>query len=42
MAHDEFNSGVRHGFNMAKLAVRNVDKQIRKKLILKLHIKKDY
>ena len=29
MAHDEFNSGVRHGFNMAKLAVRNVDKQIK-------------
>lgn len=29
MAHDEFNSGVRHGFCMAKLAVRNVDKDIK-------------
>ena len=28
MAHDEFNSGVRHGFNMALFAVRNVDKNI--------------
>ena len=28
MAHDEFNSGARHGFNMALYAVRNVDKQI--------------
>lgn len=29
MAHDEFNSGARHGFNMALYAVRNVDKQIK-------------
>ena len=29
MAHDEFNNGARHGFCMAKLAVRNVDKQIK-------------
>lgn len=28
MTHDEFNSGARHGFNMALYAVRNVDKQI--------------
>jgi len=28
MAHDEFNSGARHGFNMALYAVRNVDKNI--------------
>ncbi len=28
MAHDEFNSGARHGFQMAKFAVRDVDKQI--------------
>jgi len=29
MAHDEFNSGARHGFNMALYAVRNVDKNIK-------------
>lgn len=29
MAHDEFNNGARHGFCMAKLAVRNVDKDIK-------------
>jgi len=28
MAHDEFNSGVRHGFDMALYAVRDVDRQI--------------
>tara|TARA_B100000902_G_scaffold38363_1_gene45601 strand:- start:294 stop:506 length:213 start_codon:yes stop_codon:yes gene_type:complete len=28
MAHDEFNSGARHGFSMALYAVRNVDKNI--------------
>lgn len=28
MAHDEFNSGVRHGFSMALYAIRNIDKQI--------------
>jgi hypothetical protein len=28
MTHDEFNSGARHGFNMALYAVRNVDKNI--------------
>ena len=28
MAHDEFNSGARHGFNMALYAVRNVDREI--------------
>ena len=28
MAYDEFNSGARHGFNMALYAVRNIDKQI--------------
>jgi hypothetical protein len=28
MAHDEFNSGARHGFNMALLAVRNIDREI--------------
>lgn len=29
MAHDEFNSGARHGFSMALYAVRNVDKNIK-------------
>lgn len=28
MAHDEFNSGARHGFSMAKLAIRDIDRQI--------------
>jgi hypothetical protein len=28
MAHDEFNSGVRHGFDMALFAVRGIDRQI--------------
>jgi hypothetical protein len=28
MAHDEFNSGARHGFSMALYAIRNVDRQI--------------
>ena len=28
MAHDEFNSGARHGFCMAKLALRDIDKQL--------------
>ena len=28
MAHDEFNSGARHGFSMALLAVRDVDREI--------------
>ena len=28
MAHNEFNSGARHGFNRALFAVRNVDKKI--------------
>ena len=28
MAHDEFNSGARHGFNMALYAVRDVDREI--------------
>ena len=28
MAHDEFNSGVMHGFSMAKFAVRDIDRQI--------------
>ena len=28
MAHDEFNSGARHGFSMAKLAIRNIDKTL--------------
>jgi hypothetical protein len=28
MSHDEFNSGARHGFSMALLAVRSIDKQI--------------
>ena len=28
MTHDEFNSGVRHGFNRALFAVRNADKKI--------------
>lgn len=28
MANDKFNSGARHGFNMALFAVRNVDKNI--------------
>ena len=26
MAHDEFNSGARHGFSLALLAVRNIDR----------------
>lgn len=29
MAHDEFNSGARHGFCMAKFAVRKVDEGIK-------------
>tara|TARA_Y100001938_G_scaffold149975_1_gene239010 strand:+ start:6921 stop:7136 length:216 start_codon:yes stop_codon:yes gene_type:complete len=49
MAHDEFNSGARHGFCMAKLAVRDVDRQIEypdhyerdQKEFLKYHIQKD-
>ena len=28
MAHDEYNSGARHGFSMALLAVRNIDREI--------------
>ena len=28
MAHDEFNNGARHGFCMAKLALRDIDKQL--------------
>ena len=28
MAHDEFNSGARHGFGMALHAVRDVDREI--------------
>jgi hypothetical protein len=28
MAHDEFNSGARHGFSMALYAVRDIDRQI--------------
>ena len=28
MAHDEFNSGARHGFRMALYAVRDVDREI--------------
>ena len=28
MAHDEFNSGARHGFNMALLAVRDIDRTL--------------
>tara|TARA_B100001093_G_scaffold347651_1_gene332280 strand:- start:19390 stop:19617 length:228 start_codon:yes stop_codon:yes gene_type:complete len=28
MAHDEFNSGARHGFCMAKLAVRDIDRTL--------------
>jgi hypothetical protein len=28
MAHDEFNSGARHGFSMALYAVRDVDREI--------------
>ena len=28
MAHDEFNSGARHGFCMAKLALRDIDRKI--------------
>ena len=28
MAHDEFNSGVNHGFSMAKLAVRDIDRTL--------------
>lgn len=28
MAHDEFNSGVRRGFDMALYAVRDIDRQI--------------
>jgi len=49
MAHDEFNNGARHGFCMAKLAVRDVDRQIEypdhyerdQKEFLKYHIQKD-
>ncbi len=28
MAHDEFNNGARHGFSMAKLAVRDIDRTL--------------
>ena len=28
MAHNEFNNGAKHGFNLALLAVRNVDRAI--------------
>ena len=28
MAHDEFNSGVRYGFDMALFAIRKIDRQI--------------
>ena len=28
MAHDEFNSGVRHGFSMALHAIRDIDREI--------------
>jgi hypothetical protein len=28
MAHDEFNSGARHGFSMALYAVRDMDRKI--------------
>jgi hypothetical protein len=28
MAHNEFNNGAKHGFNLALLAVRNVDRTI--------------
>ena len=28
MAHDEFNSGARHGFSMAKLALRDIDRTL--------------
>tara|TARA_E500000331_G_C16946723_1_gene578644 strand:- start:324 stop:551 length:228 start_codon:yes stop_codon:yes gene_type:complete len=28
MAHDEFNSGARHGFSMALYAIRDVDREI--------------
>ena len=28
MAHDEFNSGARHGFCMTKLALRDIDRQL--------------
>ena len=28
MAHDEFNSGVSHGFCMAKLELRDIDRQL--------------
>ena len=28
MAHDEFNSGARHGFDMALFAVRDIDRKI--------------
>lgn len=28
MAHDEFNNGARHGFNMALYAVRDVDREL--------------
>lgn len=49
MAHDEFNNGVRHGFCMALLAVRNIDKTIEypdhyerdQKEFFKYHVQKD-
>jgi hypothetical protein len=28
MAHDEFNSGVRHGFSMALHTIRDIDREI--------------
>ena len=28
MAHNEYNKGAKHGFNLALLAVRNIDRDI--------------
>ena len=37
--HDQFNNGAKHGFNLALLAVRNVDRAIAEETDLNSQIK---
>jgi hypothetical protein len=39
MAHNEFNNGAKHGFNLALLAVRNVDRGIAEGVGLEAQLK---
>jgi hypothetical protein len=39
MAHNQFNNGAKHGFNLALLAVRNVDRTIAEGIDLESQIK---